>query len=147
MAAVEMSVQIKGLKELGQALKTLPPQLERTALRVGAREAAKVLQDGMSRRAPRGDPEQPNLADEIVVTTATEMNIAAAHFGRVPYAKVGPSRRAFYALFLEFGTVHMAAQPFMRPTVESDGQIAVAAWASHARASFERSIKRLASEA
>ena len=35
--------------------------------------------------------------------------------GKEAVSKIGPLKRAFHALFLEFGTVHQRAQPFIRP--------------------------------
>lgn len=39
--------------------------------------------------------------------------------GKEARAQIGPSKEAFYGLFVEFGTVHAAARPFMRPAFDA----------------------------
>ncbi|QXC59331.1 hypothetical protein KSP35_13055 [Aquihabitans sp. G128] len=40
------------------------------------------------------------------------------------YVDVGPSRKAFYLAFQEYGTLHFPGRPFLRPSIER----AVAGW-------------------
>lgn len=40
------------------------------------------------------------------------------------FADVGPSRKAFYLAFIEYGTSKLAARPFLRPAIER----AIARW-------------------
>jgi HK97 gp10 family phage protein len=134
-----VNVEIKGLRELDAALRALPEEMQRAPVRAGLKAGAEVLREGMALRAPR-DPIQEGvtLADEI--TTAVRISSAR----NTAIAQIGPSRRAFYAGFLELGTVKMRARPFMRTTLEQDGQIAIAAFAVHMKEGLIRAVKRLA---
>jgi HK97 gp10 family phage protein len=137
-----VSVTIKGLKELDAALRALPDEMQAAPVRAGLKAGAKVLADGMSMRAPRDqDREGVTLAEEIVTATRVSNTKGTA------VAQIGPSKAAFYGFFQEFGTAHHVAQPFMRPTIDLDGQIAVAAYAVHMKAGIERAVKRLARRA
>ena len=133
------TVQIKGLRELDAALRALPDEMQAGPVRAGLKAGADVLREGMGLRAPRDpDPNGVTLADEIVAV------VRVSNAKDTAVAQIGPSRRAFYGGWQEFGTAHHAAQPFMRPTLDQDGQIAVAALAVHLRAGLERAAKRLA---
>lgn len=52
--------------------------------------------------------------------------------GRVAYL-IGPGKGGFYGLFLELGTVKMAARPFLVPALRSAAERAVAAIGSTLR--------------
>jgi HK97 gp10 family phage protein len=133
------TIEIRGLKELDAALSALPDEMQAAPVRAGLKAVGKYLSEGMASRAPR---------DVVVegVTLAEEMVFEA----KVSMAKdtaaviVGPSKRAFYGRFQEFGTETNAAQPFMRPTLDEDGQGAVAVFAVHMKVGLERAAKRLA---
>jgi HK97 gp10 family phage protein len=134
-----VTVTIKGLKELDDALRALPDEMQATPVRAGLKAAGKFLAEGMALRAPR-DPvvEGVTLANEIVsrARVSTARDTAAV--------EVGPSKAAFYGRFLEMGTEKMRARPFMRPTLDQDGQSAIAVFASHMRDGLERAAKKLA---
>jgi HK97 gp10 family phage protein len=51
--------------------------------------------------------------------------------------------RAFYAHLVEFGTVHSAAKPFMRPALDESGQEAADKMGSNLGAGIEREAERL----
>lgn len=133
------TVEIKGLKELDAALRALPDEMQAAPVRAGLKAAGKFLAEDMAARAPRDVVVAGvTLAEEIVfqVKVSTVKDRAAV--------EVGPTRRAFYGRFQEFGTEQHAAQPFMRPTLDMGGQSAIAVFASHMKAGLERAAKRLA---
>jgi HK97 gp10 family phage protein len=133
------TIEIKGLKELDAALSALPDEMQAAPVRAGLKAVGKYLAEGMASRAPRdSDVEGVTLAEEIVFEPKVSMAKDTAA------VIVGPSKRAFYGRFLEFGTEKMRAQPFMRPTLDEDGQGAVAVFATHMKAGLERAAKRLA---
>jgi HK97 gp10 family phage protein len=135
---MKVTVSVRGLRELDEALRLLPDDLQAVAIRPGVRQAGKVLAAGMEARAPRSPvPEPPTLAEEIVVSTSvsTRRDIAVAH--------VGPSREAFYGGFQEFGTRFQDAQPFMRPTLEADGQLAINALIEGVKDGLQKAVHRL----
>jgi HK97 gp10 family phage protein len=113
--------------------------MQAAPVRAGLRAAGKFLAEGMALRAPR-DPHVSGvtLADEIVFQAKVSNTKDTAG------VQIGPSRRAFYGGFVELGTSTQRAQPFMRPTLDQDGQSAIAVFASHMKAGIERAVKRLA---
>lgn len=138
----EFTVNIRGLKELDEALRQLPDALQAGPVRSGLKAAGKYLAEGMATRAPR-DPVVAGvtLAEEIVAeaTVSTKRHSASV--------QIGPTRRAFYGSFQEFGTEDHPAQPFMRPTLDQDGQGAIAVFASHMKEGIDRVVRRLARKA
>jgi HK97 gp10 family phage protein len=127
---------IRGLRELNDALHELPEDMAKAAHRTGVRKGARVLADGMERRAPRATGE---LAGSMVISIRRR--------GRGIVALVGPSKGAFHGMFQEFGTSHHPAQPFMRPTVDEDGQRAVEAMREQLGVAVDRAVRRLARKA
>lgn len=140
--ATAWTVEIRGLKELDAALRALPDAMQAAPVRAGLKAAGKYLAEGMASRAPR-DPVAAGvtLAEEIV------FEVKVSNVRDTAFVMVGPSKRAFYGGFQEFGTENHAAQPFMRPTLDQDGQGAVAVFAGHMKAGLERAAKRLAKKA
>jgi len=61
-----------------------------------------------------------NLRDSIIITFEGGLNSAAVSQRRFfSTVYVGPSRgQGFYGHMVEFGTIHMAAHPFMRPALD-----------------------------
>lgn len=137
--AGDVTVTFKGLSDLDHALRQLPEEMQAAPVRAALKAGARVIQDGMQRRAPR-DPNvvAPTLAEDIGITTRVSNKKSEA------YALIGPSKRVFYGTFQELGTSNHPAQPFMRPALDEDGQIAVSAMANELRRALERAAKRLA---
>lgn len=100
-----MGIKVTGEKRLQQALMAYAPAFTR-ALQPAVNEGAAMVEAYAKQRAPVGEGE---LASKIesgpVRVTATEVVSET-----VSSAEHGP--------FVEFGTAHMAAQPFMRPARE-----------------------------
>jgi HK97 gp10 family phage protein len=116
--------------------------MQAAPVRAGLKAVGKYLAEGMATRAPRDmDVEGVTLAEEIVfqAKVSNARDTAAV--------QIGPSKRAFYGGFQEFGTEKHKPQPFMRPTLDQDGQGAIAVFASHMKAGIERAAKRLAKRA
>jgi len=142
---LETKVTIRGLDQVEEALAALPLEMQKIALSRGIRRGADVLKEGMARRAPR-DPviEGVTLAEEIgyVVTNLT-LHPKRHKLSQDPAAWIGPSKKAFYGSFQERGTLHHPPQPFMRPTIDQDGQIAVAAFVAGCKDVFESIIRKV----
>lgn len=62
-----------------------------------------------------------NLRDSLIITFDGKVNGAAVSERRFFTAVyIGPERRqGFYGHMVEFGTIHMAAHPFMRPALDN----------------------------
>jgi HK97 gp10 family phage protein len=138
---IEPDVQIKGLHELDAAIRALPDAMQQTVVRAGLTAGGKVFVDGMERRAPK-DPEhrviRQGKAYPVPLSESIVMRVSfAKDQARV---KVGPSKQAFWGRFQELGTRVQTPQPFMVPTLEGDGQIAVAAFAVAARDKLDEAV-------
>ncbi|MCX7570409.1 HK97 gp10 family phage protein [Tumebacillus sp. DT12] len=76
------------------------------------RAGAKVLQAAISEDAPRSSYAKDHMADNIMITNISTRD-------GIKRIRVGPSRgdnsRFFYGKFLEWGTLKMAARPFVGP--------------------------------
>ena len=113
-------VEIKGLRELLAAMKELPKAIEQKCLKVAVMTGANVI-----KRA---------AADLVVRRTGLVAKAVRIGFnkkestpGKAVYhvfisSKVRGGKKKwppFYWRYLEFGTVKMAAKPFMRPAFDS----------------------------
>ena len=99
-------------------MKKFPLDLEKKWLRKAFKAGGKVAQDDMERRARRSPsgpthPDVGHLADNIKISSRL-----SARKGAV--IKIGPSRDHWWGGFQEFGTPHVAADPFMRPSLDSN---------------------------
>ena len=108
-----MALRMTGGTELVRTLKAIPRELDRRTLMEAVHAGAEPIRDLMSTLAPRGDPAEPNLSNIVV----TEVRSQEPHRAAV---WIGPSRDAFYAYFVEFGTRFMAARPFARPAFDRE---------------------------
>jgi HK97 gp10 family phage protein len=112
-----MNVDAKGFAELDRKLAQLPAEIAFGPLSDAVQAGAKFIEDEARRRAPR---DKGDLAKSI----GTQMG----RRGRSgdPEAKIGPNRREQkVGRFQEFGTAHNAAQPFLRPALDSRAQTAL----------------------
>ena len=133
---------IKGLSELSAALKELPNRIARNALRQSVARGAVVIRDEAKARAPvsttppaPGDPLPGTLKRSIVIkhdkdrsSLTSQTYVVAVRHGK-KYRNQGKkgnrSQDAYYWRWVEFGTVKMAARPFMRPAFEAQKEAAV----------------------
>lgn len=157
-----VEVHVSGLAELERKLEHLPLKVARAVLRRGLR-AVKIWRDEMAARVRRG-PHHPRgggseqegvLAKTEIVSTTVKSDLE----GR---ARAGPSRKSFWALFVEFGTAartrrkpgetraltrarnaklaggnRMPAFPFIRPAFEAKKQEVLDTFVSETKAAFD----------
>jgi HK97 gp10 family phage protein len=139
-------VVIKGGKEVGEFLKTLPAKIRRNVIRSALRAGAKVIADEAKANAPVQDGD---LRRSIRVSTRVKGDKASAS------AKVG-NKKVWYSHFVEFGTaahriaakngkvlsfngvfrkevMHPGtrAKPFMRPALDAKSTEAINAVGRH----------------
>jgi len=105
-------VELTGMDELLKELNAIGERIATRAENKALREGAEILREEMSRRAPRSKLSKEHLADNIV-----KSNVKTSSTG-IKHVSVGPAKKFFYGLFLEFGTTKMAARPFMGPALE-----------------------------
>lgn len=120
-------VEIRGLRELSDAMKALPKKLERrvlnAALMTGAREIdreAKLrvsVRTGTVRRNIRARPGRPEAGHAATVIVGVR-RLSGKQIARLK-SRGKAADDPFYWRWLEFGTQKMPARPFMRPAFES----------------------------
>lgn len=128
-----MSMRLTGFKELERALKEeLPKATAKNALWRTAIGAMKRIETGMSERAPFDPADRDGDGNHLRDTMKTERVKATRQRGSVKFdsrngvevrtgpAPVGKRARA-NANWQENGTVHHAAQPYARTTVDAEG--------------------------
>ena len=112
----DVTVRISGLDELERKLKELPKQFAKKAVRKALKAGAEPIVTEMETLAPKrtGFLSQ-HIGTKIKLTPKETAGTI----------RIGPSSNAFYAMFLEFGTSKMSAQPFMRKAFENQKQRAL----------------------
>ena len=113
-----MNVEAKGFTELDRLLLQLPDDMAREYLADAVQSGGAQIADEARRRAPR---DEGDLAASITVQVTRQRNT-----GGDPRAEIGPSKKEQHVgRFQEFGTAHNAAQPFLRPALDTRAQDAV----------------------
>ncbi len=140
-------IKVEGLKELGEAFRRLTYDMQVRAGRSATGSAATPIK----RRAIQNIKSSPSvetgaLSKSVIVKRlpknqtpqGTSEHIVTVR-GRGKKLKSGRFQdSAPYASKVEFGTVHMPAEPFLRPALDSGKNEAIEAM----KKSLERSIKR-----
>jgi HK97 gp10 family phage protein len=109
-----ISVEWHGTRELDRTLRTLPRALTVRVIRAAAKDALVPVE----RRAWELAPKLTGfLADRIKIVTVPRRRGGGS--GTVTVG-VGPMQDAFYGMFHEFGTVKMAARPWLRPAWDTN---------------------------
>ena len=124
--------KITGAAEAERALRALPGQMgvrvQKTALRAGARAIQKFAKRRV--RVKTGE-----LKKSIRVGTKR---------GREAVVTVGPKwPQGAHGHLVEFGTVHSAPHPFLRPAFEEGKEPAVAAYAKELGRASDRAVNKL----
>lgn len=115
---MKLHASVAGDKDLMKALNALSEQVKKKHLIAGLREAAEPMRARMEDLATRGD-EAPHLKDHIGISTVSRVDGVRIHEDAAAVA-VGPTKGFFYGFFLEFGTVKMPPQPFVRPAFDAE---------------------------
>jgi HK97 gp10 family phage protein len=145
----EITVNIQGLDELEEALKTLPEKAARNIMRSSLKEAAGLWREEMVKTVRRGwhvwtavtigkksaaiRERFEHVKEFGVVSRLIGMKTSISPDGLAGTCSVGPVKKAFWALFMEFGTGHEAPIPFVRPAFESRKDAVVQKFADSCR--------------
>lgn len=131
-----LTVEIKGLKELLDALESIPEKIAKNGLASAVSNGAAVIRDEAKVRAPYytgsipdGHPPAGTLKRSIFIKrnpTGNSLNVSFSVFVRKHYTKGGKNNGivangpydAYYASWVEFGTVKMSKRPYLRPAFE-----------------------------
>lgn len=123
------TVHIEGLQALGQALSGLKADMQKKAARQAVAAGAGVVRAAARRTAPvdTGNLSKAVIMKRVPRTKLTEEYLVAVRHGKtsdIRKAKAGDrtamGKDAYYARFIEFGTVKMPARPFMAPALSEN---------------------------
>jgi len=143
------TVDVKGLKELDDFLRSLPEQIQRKALMQATAAGARVIRDSAKGRVPVGHhppikvdkkASKARLPGYLRASIGT-WRIKKGALGTVTYG-VGARGYAFYGKFLEFGTKYITARPFLRPALDSSYLWAIEAVAAVLKQKIEKEIAK-----
>ncbi len=133
-----MAQEIEGLKEILSKLKALPKELGDKKRRLILRQSAVIFKDAARRLVKVGKKSHKRYKDGKVIAEYSPGNLresintmtfrrarSAVFIGpRIKKGKFDASNLTladgYYAHFLEFGTIKMQKQPFMRPAFEDN---------------------------
>jgi len=133
MGKPALSLTFTGGPELVQALRTLPESVQGRVLLEALKRAAQPVIEDAARLAPR------RRAAGVAASLVIEV-VRGADGGKT--IAVGPDPAHFYGIFLEFGTRHMPARPFMRPAWDAQVQKVLDQLVGELRAAIERAARR-----
>jgi HK97 gp10 family phage protein len=150
---IDMNVSTQGLDELYRRLQELPVKLEKNIMRGAIRAGTKPIVEEAQRLAPQMQVETPWRTPGALKRSIRSMSVRVQSSGLIRGGVIAGSRRktgsglkrvadVFYAYWLEYGTVKMAARPFMRPAMQSKSQNAVDAMATYIRERIDSELLR-----
>jgi len=120
---LKFSVEIKGLRELDQQLKMLEPNVRKRLGRAALKAGAKLILAKAKMNAPVATGK---LRDSLVVKSGRTRKPNTVNV--LMMIKEGWYKgETFYGAFVEFGTRHAPAHPFMRPAFDTEKDAALAA--------------------
>lgn len=146
-----INFEIKGTKVLADALENMPRNASKAALSSGVRAGAAVMGKRARELAPINvkDPRrrQPGrLRRNIVWQINRRWSLypyrIAFDIGVRNEGKTNDMTNAFYWYFLEFGTVKMAARPFLRPASKEAAEPAIRAIAGKLQVAIMREAQK-----
>lgn len=114
---MHVSIKLIGGEKIARRLQGMTEKLARKKLQSALEEGAELFRERASELAPR-EPGAPDLADNIGIS-------ALRGSGLEKKVAVGPTKGFYYGSFQEFGTRYHAAQPFMRPAFDEEGEKAI----------------------
>ena len=143
--ADSVSMEVRGLSELTANLRAMPQAMQTRILKGMVATGASVIRKEAIERAPQytgtvqaGHPPPGTLKRAIYqtrlvaqCTPTLEVWLVSVRKGKNQqnagpnHGDAGPmqtNRDAYYATWIEYGTVKMAARPFMRPAFEAKKQ-------------------------
>jgi HK97 gp10 family phage protein len=120
-----VEAKISGGAELFEALENLPKAAAKAIIRAGLRSAAGIWRAEMKQRAQKGwhvwkgSKRQGRSRDFAFVSEHIGMKVVVRGDELEGTCQVGPVRKGFWSLFMEFGTRHSSAHPFIRQSFDA----------------------------
>jgi len=103
-----MTIQLQGFKSLSRALKQLPDKVAGKVIRSATLSGAGIIRKEARSRVS---------VDDGTLKKSISSKLKDKSDTHVAYS-VGPTNKAFYGTFIEFGTEHIRAKPFLRPAFD-----------------------------
>lgn len=135
------TIRVHGLKELGESMRGLSEDVRRKVARAATNAAAQVVRKAAVGNIVKSPSVQTgNLKRNVITKRIPETSLTSEHIVTVRQGRVTKKQKerglrdAYYARFVEFGTVKMPAEPFLRPAFDSNKMKAVNAMADRLRA-------------
>lgn len=115
MADDGVTIQLQGGQDCIAAFEELREYVKGNPFRDAVRAAANLMLDEIYLRAPVGDAERDPHSGQLI----SNLRVAIRKTAGAVSGRVVINAKAFYWRFVEFGTKHAAAHPFITPAVES----------------------------
>jgi len=105
---------IQGMQGLLDSMEALPYSLQKNLIVRELRKGGQVIADEAARIAPRDDNDDDgfHMADSMMVVVSDQTFEGAV-------AKIGPSRKGYYGIFTEIGTIYVAGKHWLRRAFDS----------------------------
>lgn len=141
--------KIEGLDEALRKMRAIGPELKKKALRAAGTKAMRIVRDAARTAAKQFD--DPETASNIAKNIATRYDGKGSKREGGAVVKVGVIGGAKprsgdedtgHWRMLEFGTENMAAQPFMRPALESNVQAVTDAFVSELSPAIDKAVAK-----
>lgn len=141
------TVKITGLEDALEKLRTLPEKLAKQGLKKALIAGAEPIRLSMAQKVKKGwhvwasksmgrSRDYGFVSDHIT----TKVQIHADNMSGA--ARVGPAKKGYWAMFLEFGTSKMRAFPFVRPAFDENKERAVNAFVESLRQTLNEILRK-----
>lgn len=154
MAEGTGSVRIHGAKEMEQVLRQLPDYIARKVVLSALRKSAEPILDEARILAPVGKESKGRVRLRqsrrgVVISNYGKLKLNLKIIDITKYREYSASvaitvSKAFWGMFLEFGTRHQNAQPFMRPAFEAKKMVALNRLGTFLGEEIEKAATKLA---
>lgn len=130
--------RVTGLDALTAKLRALPQEIADKLGDNALKAGAKPIMAEMARTVRRSNRNEPHIADNI----ASQVDKEAESGSRVIH--IGFRKNVSWRVhFLEFGTAHSAAHPFIRPAMDTQRDAALQAMATSLASGLQRLARDL----
>ena len=121
--AITTRSRVEGFREIEKVLKAMPAKVAKKELGKAVRAGSNILLKEARARAPRGGV--PSEMSEQFGPLHKKIRVRRAKRARHSVEDVINEGTAFYGFFLEFGTKHIKAQPWLTPAFDVSATAAV----------------------
>ena len=133
--AQAIRIEVEGLEELRKKMREVGPKLAKKGLRAATNAAAQTIKKEAKALAPI---DSGKLAKKAIYVKRSRRGSSASRESYIVGVRVGrkeseKNRDAYYWFMVEFGTMKMAAQPFLRPAFENKKHEAIEKFKSKLR--------------